>query len=170
MAFCHPECKTQSPFPSGHRATAAMLGAKQSPSCHHLSLRAAEADLKAADSKVTSSKADPFLLQNLHVERQGQAIALHGSLKEFGASAELHQNESNAGRLLGCPRALGPGEGSSFICNHYLSWPSGNRIREKRARSALSFPFSLSANANTHIFRLLLCLPMLHHSKHLQET
>lgn len=75
----------QSPFPSGHRATPAMLAAKQSPSSHHLSLIAAEADLKAADSKVTSRKTDSFLLQNLHVERQGQAITLHRSLKEFGA-------------------------------------------------------------------------------------
>lgn len=62
-----------------------MLEAKQSPSCHHPSLTAVEADLKAADSKVASSKTDPFLLQNLHVERQGQAITVHRSPKEFGA-------------------------------------------------------------------------------------
>lgn len=84
--------------------------------------------------------------------------------------AELHQNESNAGRLLGCRHALETGKGSSFICNHYLSWPSGNRVREKRARSSLSLHFFLSADANTQVSRLLLCLPMLHHSKYLQET
>lgn len=43
-------------------------------------------------------------------------------------------------------------------------------VREKRARSVLSFPFSLSADANTQIFGLLLCLPMLHYSKYLQQT
>lgn len=75
----------QSPFSSGHRATPAMLEAKQCPSCHHLSLIAVETDLKTEDSKVTSSKTDPFLLQNLHRERQGQAIPVHPSLKEFGA-------------------------------------------------------------------------------------
>lgn len=60
-----------------------MLEAKQSPSCHHLSLIAVESDLKAADSKVTSSKTDPFLLQNLHMERQGQAITVHRSSKRI---------------------------------------------------------------------------------------
>jgi len=56
MAFCHPVSKIHSPSSLGHRTTPAMLEAKQSLSCHHLSLTSVEAGLKAADIKVMSSK------------------------------------------------------------------------------------------------------------------
>lgn len=150
-----------------------MLEAKQSPSCHHLSLIAVESDLKAADSKVTSSKTDPFLLQNLHMERQGRAITVHRSSKRIWCKVQscTTVKAMQAGwQDAHMPWRQGKVAASSatITCLGPLA-----TVREKRARSALSLHShspTLSADANTQIFRPLSCLPMLHHSKYLQET
>lgn len=112
-----------------------MLEAKQSPSCHHLSLTAVEADLKAADSKVTSSKTDPFLLQNLHMEMQGEARTVHRSSEEFGArcrAAPKWKQCRKAARLPTCPRDKGRLQLHLQRCLSPLATES-----KKRARSAL---------------------------------
>lgn len=94
----------------GHRTTPAILEAKQSPSCHHLSLTSVEADLKRADIKAVSNKTDPLLLQKLHRKRQGQAVNSPQIFwKNFVRGTELYWNGSDARRLLSCPHPLETG-------------------------------------------------------------
>lgn len=108
--------------------------------------------------EATSSKTDPFLLQKSHRERQGQAVTVHRSSKRIWC--EKQRCTEMKAMQGGCEVAHIPwrqGKGSSCVCEHYLSWLSGNGAREERAIPAFFLQI-----VNTQVFRLCLCLPVLH--------
>lgn len=113
--------------------------------------------------EVVSSKTHPFLLQKLHREKQGQAVAVHRSSKRI--RCEKQRCTEMKAMQGGCEVAhipwrkeKVPAVSATITCLGSLA------IEPERKEQYLhsDFPSFFLQMANSWVFRLLFCLPLLH--------